>query len=151
MRTLGKTHGRHGRGSHRSALFWNESNWQALCRRCHNRKTAATGYTNAAGASPTVFSVMKKLVSDAWKMRSASEKSVLVANTMFYTTKTIVLIVETMVFAFEKIVFVIEKIVFVAEKIVFVVEKIVFVVEKIVFVIEKIVFVVEKKSSWSRR
>ena len=23
-------------------LFWNESNWQALCRRCHNRKTAAT-------------------------------------------------------------------------------------------------------------
>jgi 5-methylcytosine-specific restriction protein A len=21
-------------------LFWNQSNWQALCRRCHNRKTA---------------------------------------------------------------------------------------------------------------
>jgi positive regulator of sigma E activity len=113
------------------ALFWNESNWQALCRRCHNRKTAATGYTNAAGASPTVFSVMEKLVSDAWKMYSASEKSVLVANTMFYTTKTIVLIVETMVFAFEKIVFVVEKIVFVVEKIVFVIENI-FVIENMV-------------------
>jgi 5-methylcytosine-specific restriction endonuclease McrA len=23
-------------------LFWNESNWQALCRRCHNRKTAVS-------------------------------------------------------------------------------------------------------------
>ena len=22
--------------------FWNESNWQALCWRCHNRKTATT-------------------------------------------------------------------------------------------------------------
>jgi 5-methylcytosine-specific restriction protein A len=25
-----------------SDLFWNESNWQALCRQCHNRKTATT-------------------------------------------------------------------------------------------------------------
>ncbi len=23
-------------------LFWDESNWQTLCRRCHNRKTATT-------------------------------------------------------------------------------------------------------------
>jgi 5-methylcytosine-specific restriction protein A len=23
-------------------LFWNDSNWQALCRQCHNRKTAVT-------------------------------------------------------------------------------------------------------------
>jgi 5-methylcytosine-specific restriction protein A len=23
-------------------LFWDESNWQALCRQCHNRKTAET-------------------------------------------------------------------------------------------------------------
>ena len=23
-------------------LFWNEPNWQALCKRCHNQKTAAT-------------------------------------------------------------------------------------------------------------
>jgi 5-methylcytosine-specific restriction endonuclease McrA len=25
-----------------SLLFWNESNWQSLCRRCRNRKTATT-------------------------------------------------------------------------------------------------------------
>jgi 5-methylcytosine-specific restriction enzyme A len=25
-----------------AALFWNQSNWQSLCRRCHNRKTAAS-------------------------------------------------------------------------------------------------------------
>jgi len=24
------------------ALFWNQSNWQVLCRRCHNRKTAVS-------------------------------------------------------------------------------------------------------------
>ncbi|WP_304879789.1 HNH endonuclease [uncultured Parasutterella sp.] len=22
-------------------MFWDESNWQALCKRCHDRKTAA--------------------------------------------------------------------------------------------------------------
>jgi hypothetical protein len=61
------------------------------------RQTFVGGYTNAAGASPMVFSVMENLVSDAWQMRSASEKSVLVTKTVVYTTKINVLIVETMV------------------------------------------------------
>jgi 5-methylcytosine-specific restriction enzyme A len=25
-----------------AALFWNQSNWQSLCRHCHNRKTAVS-------------------------------------------------------------------------------------------------------------
>jgi 5-methylcytosine-specific restriction protein A len=25
-----------------AGLFWKQSNWQALCRRCHNRKTAVS-------------------------------------------------------------------------------------------------------------
>ena len=55
------------------------------------------GYTNTAGTSPTVFSVMEKPVSDAKKMGSASEKSVLVPQTVVSMRKTIALIVETKV------------------------------------------------------
>jgi len=26
-----------------AALFWDQSNWQSLCKRCHDRKTAKGG------------------------------------------------------------------------------------------------------------
>jgi 5-methylcytosine-specific restriction protein A len=32
-------------------LFWSQANWQTLCTRCHNRKTASE-----AGSSPKAFS-----------------------------------------------------------------------------------------------
>jgi hypothetical protein len=53
------------------------------------------GCMNADGASPTVFSVIEKIVSGAQKIGSASEKSVWVTPTVFYTTKNVVLIVQT--------------------------------------------------------
>ena len=53
------------------------------------------GCMNAAGASPTVFSVIEKVVSGAQKMCSASEKRVWVTPTVFYTTKNVILIVQT--------------------------------------------------------
>jgi hypothetical protein len=55
------------------------------------------GYTNAAGTSPPVFSIMQKPVSDAQKMGSAFEKSVLIPQTMVWMTKTIAWIAETKV------------------------------------------------------
>ena len=33
-----------------SNLFWDRSNWQALCKQCHNRKTAATDGRWGGGA-----------------------------------------------------------------------------------------------------
>jgi hypothetical protein len=42
------------------------------------------GYTNAAGTSPTVFSIVEKTISDAQKMCSASKKSALIPQTMVW-------------------------------------------------------------------
>ena len=49
------------------------------------------GCMNASGASPTVFSVIEKIVSGAQKIGSASEKSVWVTPTIVWTRKNIVL------------------------------------------------------------
>ena len=99
---------------------------------------------NAAGASPTVFSVMEKLVSDAWRMDYASGKRVLVQQTAVSTGKTIVLIVETMFSMAVKIVSAIEKMFLVSEKIFSAIEKMFFVSEKIFSAIEKMFFAFEK-------
>jgi hypothetical protein len=55
--------------------------------------------------SSILFSVMEKLASEAWKKRSASEKSALVTKIVVYTTKTNVLISRPWSFASEKMVF----------------------------------------------
>ena len=55
------------------------------------------GCMNASGASPTVFSVIEKIVSGAQKIGSASEKSVWVTPTIVRTRKNIVWIVQTIV------------------------------------------------------
>ena len=53
------------------------------------------GCMNASGASPTVFSIIEKIVSGAQKIGSASEKSVWVTPTIVWTRKNIVWIVRT--------------------------------------------------------
>ena len=53
------------------------------------------GCTNTVGTSLTVFSTMKKPVSDAKKMGFASEKSVLVPQTVVSTRKNIAWVIET--------------------------------------------------------
>ena len=53
------------------------------------------GCMNASGASPTVFSIIEKIISGAQKIGSASEKRVWVTPTVFNTTKNVVLIVQT--------------------------------------------------------
>jgi len=55
------------------------------------------GCMNASGASPTVFSIIEKIVSGAQKIGSASEKSVWVKPTIVWTRKNIVWIVQTIV------------------------------------------------------
>ena len=55
------------------------------------------GCMNASGASPTVFSIIEKIVSGAQKIGSASEKSVWVTPTIVWTRKNIVWIVQTIV------------------------------------------------------
>jgi hypothetical protein len=82
------------------------------------------GYTNVAGTSPTLFSVIQKPVSDAQKIGSASEKSVLVPQTVVSTVKTIVLIVQTKVSIAGAIVSGTSTMVSAAEKIVSLQEKI---------------------------
>ncbi len=73
-----------------------------------------SGETHTAGASPAVFSVMEKPVSDAWETASVPEKRDQETAAIQSRVSTAVKIV----FAFEKIVFVVEKIVFVPVKIV---------------------------------
>ena len=69
------------------------------------------GCMNASGPSPTVFSVIEKIVSGAQKMGSASEKSVWVTPTIVWTRKNIVWIVQTIVSMAGKMVAALDKIV----------------------------------------
>jgi hypothetical protein len=71
-----------------------------------------------------IFSVMEKLVSDAQKMGSASEKSFWVNPTVVSTTQAIALIVETMEFANKKIFSMAATMVFGINKILLVIYKI---------------------------
>ena len=67
------------------------------------------GCMNADGASPTVFSVIERIVSGGQKIGSASEKSVWVTPTIVRTRKNIVWIVQTIVKMAGKMVAALEK------------------------------------------
>lgn len=41
-------------------LFWDTSNWQPLCKRCHDKKTASEDRPAQAGAGPKVIEIIDR-------------------------------------------------------------------------------------------